>query len=178
MEGESVRRNFTPFLIPVGGPLRRPGAGGCCLRATPAGSSTAFTAEGIYYAMVSGELAARAIIETPRRAGRQSLARRYRRACDDEIGSELRDSVLMQRYFFADRRRIARVIGGADGTPATVTGLDARFCHGPSLLSSIRRRMLTRSPPRALRLMRERAQDARDHSSIRRMRQICTRDPR
>ena len=27
MTGESVRRNFTPFLIPVGGPLRRPGRG-------------------------------------------------------------------------------------------------------------------------------------------------------
>src|SRR5262249_16777000 len=25
--GESVRRNFTPFLIPVGGPLARPGRG-------------------------------------------------------------------------------------------------------------------------------------------------------
>ncbi len=27
VEGESARANFTPFLIPVGGPLRRPGRG-------------------------------------------------------------------------------------------------------------------------------------------------------
>ena len=32
---------------------------------------------------------------------------------DREIGRELRDSVVIQRYFFQDRRRVARVIAGA-----------------------------------------------------------------
>ena len=75
-----------------------------------------FTAEGIYYAMVSGELAARAVVETWS-AGSDGVASRYARACDAEIGRELRESVLIQRTLFADRCAIARVIGGVASEP-------------------------------------------------------------
>src|SRR5207244_8197042 len=57
-----------------------------------AGFVNAFTAEGIYYAMVSGELAAKAIIESADAPSRKRLAVTYRRACEREIGAELRDS--------------------------------------------------------------------------------------
>ena len=65
LHGASDRRHFTPFLIPVGGPLRRTSdASGRVLFAGDGGGFVnAFTAEGIYYAMVSGELAARAVRE-------------------------------------------------------------------------------------------------------------------
>jgi flavin-dependent dehydrogenase len=63
--GDSVRANFTPFLIPVGGPLRRPGRGRVLLAGDAGGFVNGFTAEGIYYAMVSGELAARTVAESP-----------------------------------------------------------------------------------------------------------------
>src|SRR5204862_3238300 len=82
--GESVRQNFTPFLIPVGGPLRHPGRGRVLLAGDAGGFVNAFTAEGIYYAMVSGDLAARAVVES--RDSITNLADRYRRACDYEIG--------------------------------------------------------------------------------------------
>ena len=112
-KARSVRSNFTPFIIPVGGPLRRPGRGRVLLAGDAGGFVNGFTAEGIYYAMVSGDLAR----ERDRRDGRRrrstAAVSRYRRACDREIGAELRDSVLIQRYLFADRRRIARVIAGA-----------------------------------------------------------------
>jgi flavin-dependent dehydrogenase len=156
MTGESVRRNFTPFLIPVGGPLRRPGRGRVLLAGDAGGFVNAFTAEGIYYAMVSGDLAARAIIETSGAAAGNRLARRYRRACDDEIGSELRDSVLVQRYLFANRQRMGRMIRNADRYPATVRAL-LDYAIGRRSYASIRRRMLTRSPQLALRLMWESA---------------------
>src|SRR6476660_1466555 len=87
--GESVRRNFTPFLIPIGGPLRTPGKGRVLLAGDAGGFVNAFTAEGIYYAMVSGDLAARTIIECDERHGPGDLAAAYRRACDREIGAEL-----------------------------------------------------------------------------------------
>jgi geranylgeranyl reductase family protein len=154
MAGESVRRNFTPFLIPVGGPLRRPGRGRVLLAGDAGGFVNAFTAEGIYYAMVSGDLAARAIIETPGAPAGHRLARRYRRACDYEIGSELRDSVLVQRYLFANRLRMGRMIRNADRHPATVRAL-LDYAIGRRSYASIRRRMLTRSPQLALRLMWE-----------------------
>src|SRR5207253_9120871 len=95
--GDSVRQNFTPFLIPVGGPLRCPGRGRVLLAGDAGGFVNGLTAEGIYYAMVSGELAARAVIGSG--AG-PALAGRYARLADREIGSELRDSVLIRRDLF------------------------------------------------------------------------------
>jgi flavin-dependent dehydrogenase len=120
VEGESVRANFTPFIIPVGGPLRRPGRGRVLLAGDAGGFVNGFTAEGIFYAMVTGQLAARTIVQGN---GTASLADRYRRACDYEIGTELRDSVLIQRYLFADRRRIARVIDAISVGTAAASAL-------------------------------------------------------
>jgi geranylgeranyl reductase family protein len=140
--GRSVRRNFTPFLIPVGGPLRPPGRGRVLLAGDAGGFVNGFTAEGIYYAMVSGDLAARTIAES---ADPATLARRYAAACDHEIGVELRDSVLIQRYLFGDRRRIARVIDGAERERRTAR-LILDYAMGWRSYRAVRRRILFRSP--------------------------------
>jgi flavin-dependent dehydrogenase len=150
--GDSVKQNFTPFLIPVGGPLRETGRGRVLLAGDAGGFVNAFTAEGIYYGMVSGELAARAILAT--RHGIRNLARRYRRACDYEIGPELRDSVRIQRYLFADRRRIAQVISGAN-RERTSTRLILDFAVGRRSYRDMRRRFLVRMPWLAGRLIWE-----------------------
>jgi geranylgeranyl reductase family protein len=148
VEGESVRENFTPFLIPVGGPLRPPARGRVLLAGDAGGFVNGFTAEGIYYAMVSGELAADAVLaDDPRPA-----ADRYSRMVDAEIGDELRDSVLLQRYLFADRRRIVAVIEGA-GRERAMTRLILDFARGRVSYRSLRRRMLARSPVLAARLL-------------------------
>ena len=150
MTGESVRRNFTPFIIPVGGPLRTAGRGRVLAAGDAGGFVNGFTAEGIYYAMVSGDLAAQAIIKTAPTVGHR-LAATYRRLCDAEIGPELRDSVLLQRYLFADRRRIADVITGAR-TQSRITKLVLDFAVGRLSYRSLRRRLLVRSPGLAARL--------------------------
>src|SRR5688500_3673279 len=62
MDGESQRRHFTPFLIPIGGPLRNTAEGRVLLAGDAGGFVNGFSAEGIYYAMVTGELAADAIL--------------------------------------------------------------------------------------------------------------------
>jgi geranylgeranyl reductase family protein len=148
IEGESVRENFTPFLIPVGGPLPTPARGRVLLAGDAGGFVNGFTAEGIYYAMVSGELAADAVLaDDPR-----PVADRYRRMVDAEVGDELRDSVLLQRYLFADRRRIIAVIEGAGREPA-MTKLILDFAMGSMSYRALRRRMLTRSPMLAARLL-------------------------
>jgi len=154
VEGDSVRENFTPYAIPVGGPLRRPGRGPVLLAGDAGGFVNGVTAEGIYYAMVTGELAARTIIETGRTAV-ASLAARYRRACDHEIGAELRDAVLLQRYLFADRRRIAHVISGARTDPATTRKV-LDFAVGRLTYRQLRRGLLMRSPLLAGQLLWER----------------------
>ena len=151
MEGESVRSNFTPFIIPVGGPLRRPGKGRVLLAGDAGGFVNGFTAEGIYYAMVSGDLAARAVIGTPANTI-DALAGRYRRSVRREIGAELRDSVLIQRYLFADRRRIASVITGAPQQPE-LTRLILEFAVGRLSYAALRWRMLRRLPKVAVHLV-------------------------
>jgi geranylgeranyl reductase family protein len=144
MEGDSVRRNFTPFIIPVGGPLSKPGRGRVLLAGDAGGFVNGFTAEGIYYAMVSGDLAARTIISTPAKAV-ATLARRYHRAVRREVGAELRDSVLIQRYLFTDRRRIADVINGASEEPE-LTKLILDCAVGRLSYRALRWRMLARVP--------------------------------
>jgi flavin-dependent dehydrogenase len=154
LEGESVRANFTPFIIPVGGPLRRPGRGRVLLAGDAGGFVNGFTAEGIYYAMVTGQLAARAACEAGRR-GIRTLAARYRGACDHEIGVELRDSVLIQRYLFADSRRIARAIDGARRERA-MTRLALDLAIGRRSYRDVRRRLLLGAPGLAARFLWER----------------------
>jgi flavin-dependent dehydrogenase len=158
LEGESMKAHFTPFLIPVGGPLRRVGRGRVLLAGDAGGFVNGFTAEGIYYAMVSGELAAQAMLET--KPGREaSLAARYQRACAREIGAELRDSVLIQRYLFGDRRRIARIIGSA-AREARTTRLILDFAIGRVSYRSLRWRILRRAPQLAGRLVWDLAKGA------------------
>jgi flavin-dependent dehydrogenase len=153
VEGNSVRANFTPFFIPIGGPMRRPGRGRVLLAGDAAGFVNGFTAEGIYYAMVSGELAARSVMNTG--GSPASLADAYRRACDHEIGAELRDSVAIRRFLFADRRRIADVIDGAQRESA-ITRLILDFAGGGRSYRSLRHQVLGRSPLLAGRLIWER----------------------
>jgi hypothetical protein len=62
--------------------------------------------------------------------------------------------VLIQRYLFADRRRIAAIINGAQrAAPTTRAILD--FAIGRRSYRSLRRSLLTRSPLLAGRLMWE-----------------------
>jgi geranylgeranyl reductase family protein len=149
--GDSDRDNFTPFIIPVGGPLRRPGRGRVLLAGDAGGFVNGFTAEGIYYAMVTGEHAARAVLATPAGHVTSRLARYYRRACSAEIGDELRDSVLVQRHLFAHRRRIARLIEAAAGNPR-LTGLVLDYATGRQPYRAVRRKLLASSPLLALSL--------------------------
>jgi flavin-dependent dehydrogenase len=149
--GESVRANFTPFLIPVGGPLPRPGRGRVLLAGDAGGFVNGFTAEGIYYAMVSGELAARTVAASwPSTAA--DLCEPYRRAVDWEVGAELRDSVLVQRYLFGDRRRIAAAIAAAP-RQRSMTKLILDLAIGRRSYADVRRRMFARLPILAARLM-------------------------
>jgi flavin-dependent dehydrogenase len=153
VEGDSVRGNFTPYLIPIGGPVATPARGRVLLAGDAGGFVNGFTAEGIYYAMVSGELAARAILESTGGSA-DSVADRYRRSCDHEIGTELRDSVLVQRYLFSSRQRLSKVIVGARRQPE-LTKLMVEVAIGRRSYGDLRRRMFAQSPVLATRLVWE-----------------------
>lgn len=145
VSGGSVRANFTPFIIPVGGPLRHPGRGRVLLAGDAGGFVNGFTAEGIYYAMVTGELAARAVLDVPATEVPRRLEAHYRRRWRAEIGSELRDSVLVRRHLFADRRRIARVLAAASAD-RRLTGLVLDYAIGRQPYAAVRRKVLGSAP--------------------------------
>jgi geranylgeranyl reductase family protein len=151
VEGESSREHFTPFIIPVGGPLQRPAGGRVLLAGDAGGFVNGFTAEGIFYAMVSGEHAANAALA----ADARTAVAAYCRACDHEIGAELRDSVLIQRYLFANPRRITQIVDGANRERA-ITRLALDLAIGRRTYRDVRRRILARSPGLLTRMLFQR----------------------
>jgi geranylgeranyl reductase family protein len=164
LEGRSDRASFTPFLIPVGGPLRRTWAGRVLFAGDAGGFVNAITAEGIYYAMVSGELAAQAVAQA-RKGGRpDAIGRRYERLWRKELGSELRDATLLQRYLFSNHDRVARVVRGAAGM-RWFTDMILAYTRGERSYATVRRTVLWRFPATALKLARERFAIPSDRAS-------------
>jgi geranylgeranyl reductase family protein len=142
--GSSSCTHFTPFLIPVGGPLPCTALGRVLLAGDAGGFVNAYTAEGIYYAMVSGELAGRAILSAA--AGLAGdLATRYESAWRREIGGELRDSRLIQKYLFQHGARIDGVVRSARLRPA-ITRMIIAYATGAVSYRAARRRVLLRFP--------------------------------
>lgn len=156
VEGESSREDFTPYHIPVGGPIRNTARGRVLVAGDAGGFVNAYTAEGIYYALVSGDLAARAVIDDrgiddPRRG--TTAAGRYVRAWRREIGGELRDSVLIQKYLFRDASRIDGVVSSA-GTYRQAADTIIAYAMGTISYAEARRRFLARFPRVVVRMAR------------------------
>ena len=133
LHGSSDRGCFTPFLIPVGGPLSRAWHEGVLFAGDAGGFVNAITAEGIYYAMVSGELAGQAIAAAHRRGAVSGAGPLYERAWQAELGTELRDAVLVQRYLFSSHPRVASAIHGG-GSHAGCHQHDSRLHRRPAVV--------------------------------------------
>ena len=153
MDGESRREHFTPFLIPIGGPLKKTADRRVLLAGDAGGFVNGFSAEGIYYAMVTGELAASAIVESRQQGvvAPSRAARRYVKSWRREIGAELRDSVLIQRYLFHSPYRMDRVVRGASVRPE-FSRLLVDYASGRLSYRTARRRLLWYFPRLAPRL--------------------------
>ena len=147
LEGHSRRDCFTPFLIPIGGPRRILSHGRVLLAGDAAGFVHGLTAEGIYYAMVSGDLAARTVVEAmrSRRNGRGPDLSAYTHAWRSEVGQELRDSVALQRFLFGSRDRVDAVIAGA-ARNASVATAAIRYLAGETPYRAVRSHVLSRNP--------------------------------
>ena len=153
LDGRSDRRHFTPFLIPVGGPLRPASRGSVLFAGDAGGFVNAISAEGIYYAMVSGELAGRAMAA---RARDDATARAYDRSWRSEIGAELADSVRVQRYLFAKHDRVSRALRAMSSANGLVDDVLA-YTRGDLSYGALRRRIVFKFPMTALRLARSAA---------------------
>jgi len=119
VEGASQYENFHPWVLPVGGPMERLSTERVLVAGDAAGFVNGFTAEGIYYAMVSGELAGKAALAA---LGENNFSaaslQRYDRACEAELGYELRKSVELQRRLMKEPRLMDSVVRFAQRSPA------------------------------------------------------------
>jgi geranylgeranyl reductase family protein len=138
LTGESNRANFRAFPLPISGPLARTYADRVLLAGDAGGFVNALTAEGIYYAMLTGALAARAAIE-----GRLSD---YERAWKQEIGDELAQSVRLQKLLLADPGRIDRIVRAAS-RHTVLAEILAHYATGAITHTQFRRSMIRRALP-------------------------------
>jgi geranylgeranyl reductase family protein len=151
VQGESNERNFRAFPLPISGPLARTYADRTVLAGDAGGFVNAFTAEGIYYAMVSGEHAGRAAAEAIRANRFDSLhLRGYELAWKREIGLELSKSLKIQRLLMADSRRVDRIVRAAGRNPALKDAL-ARYATGALSHPQFKRALMARALPVYLR---------------------------
>ena len=147
IDGDSNEQNFRAFPLPISGPLARTYCDRVLLAGDAGGFVNAFTAEGIYYAMVTGEHAGRAAANAVR-AGRFDASQlcQYEQCWQHEIGLELQNSVKIQRLLLADATRIDRIVRAAARNPALAETL-ARYATGALSHPQFKRALIARALP-------------------------------
>ena len=137
--GRSNPDNVKAYRLPLGGPLSRTYADRVLLCGDAGGFVNAYTGEGIYYAMVTGEHAGLTLAEALKDddfSARRLAA--YETRWRQEIGEELNDAVRIQRRIFANPALVDRIIRAA-AADARLCRLLARVALGEE---SLRRRKL------------------------------------
>ena len=122
VRGRSNPENFKAYRLPLGGPLGRTFDDRVLLCGDAGGFVNAYTGEGIYHAMVTGEHAGTTAAEAL--AAGDVSARRlavYEQRWRAEVGDELADAVRVQRRLFADPSLADTIICAA--------ALDTRLCR-------------------------------------------------
>ncbi|WP_263411116.1 NAD(P)/FAD-dependent oxidoreductase [Terriglobus tenax] len=112
--GETQRDGYKAFPIPISGPLAKTYTDRVLLAGDAGGFVNAFTAEGIFYAMTSGALAAEAAIAAVKANDySEAQLKGYERTWRAEIGGDLEHSVDIQRRLFNDSGRIDQIVRAA-----------------------------------------------------------------
>jgi flavin-dependent dehydrogenase len=101
-----------------------------------------FSAEGIYYAMVSGDLAAASIIDALSKGCAAGAV--YRARWKAEIGAELEESTAIRRFLLADTRIDALVTAAREAAP--IVDALGRWAAGAERYATFRTQVLLRSP--------------------------------
>jgi geranylgeranyl reductase family protein len=151
VRGRSNPGNFRAYRLPLGGPLARTVADRTLVCGDAGGFVNAYTGEGIYYAMVTGEHAGEAAADALAHgdcsaAGLAGYEARWRR----EIGAELAGSLRIQRRLFARPGLADAVIRAAAGDPR-LCRLFARVALGEDDLRARRLEIAARMLLAALR---------------------------
>jgi flavin-dependent dehydrogenase len=147
LAGESQRRNFHFHPLPFNGPLTKISSDRILLVGDAAGFVNGFTAEGIYYAMVTGEHAGRTALAAIRSRNLSAdLLRRHDKACEAELGDEMRNSVKLQQRFYSNPELIDLVVKIA-ARDSALRSLIARFGVGQLPYEDLKRHALFEALP-------------------------------
>ena len=97
--------SYSAALIPIGGPIERTYRDRVVLCGDAAGFVNPLTGEGVYYAMASGEIASKVIIEA-RESGKLSGQKlsEYQTAWMEDFGKELKIAASFQKNMFGTTR--------------------------------------------------------------------------
>jgi geranylgeranyl reductase family protein len=146
--GETDRAGYKAFPIPISGPLERTVTDRVMLAGDAGGFVNAFSAEGIYYAMVSGWLAGEAALEAIReqRYSERSLAR-YERLWKAEIGDDLAHAVDIQGRLFNGSDRIDSLVRNAARDPELLRLL-VGYSTGLASYEALRNHMVRSAVPK------------------------------
>jgi len=147
ISGNSQPENFHTYVLPVAGPLQRVSSSRIMLAGDAGGFVNGFTGEGIYYAMVSGEHAARTALEAIRQKNTSGdFLLRYDKACDMEVGRELRRSVTLQKRLLSNPKLIDTVVRFASRSKS-VRSLLANFVVGALSYEEMKRQAIIKALP-------------------------------
>ena len=145
--GETNPAGYKAFPIPVSGPLGKTYTDRVLLAGDAGGFVNAFTAEGIFYAMASGSLAADAALKA---IGKQRYDERelggYQRAWQAEIGSDLQHSVEIQHRLFNGSGRMDALVRKAQQDPELLR-LIIGYSMGASHYEELRSHMMRSTVP-------------------------------
>ncbi|HTA66999.1 MAG TPA: NAD(P)/FAD-dependent oxidoreductase [Bryobacteraceae bacterium] len=147
VHGRSNRANFRAFPLPISGPLARTYSDRMLISGDAGGFVNALTAEGIYYAMVSGEHAAQTAIAAVKANDFTSRAlAHYQQSWKQEVGVELEKSVRFQKLLLSDSKRIDRIVRAAGRNPI-LADLLARYATGSLPHDQFKRALIRRALP-------------------------------
>jgi geranylgeranyl reductase family protein len=144
VRGHSNPDNFKAYRLPLGGPLARTYGERVLVCGDAGGFVNAYTGEGIYYAMVTGQHAGRTVARALAAGAPTAAALApYETAWRAEIGDELADSVRIQHRLFANPALADAVIRAA-AVDRKLCRLFARVALGEESLRRRRREMAWR----------------------------------
>ena len=145
--GETNRSGYKAFPIPVSGPLQKTYTDRVLLAGDAGGFVNAFTAEGIFYAMTSGSLAADAALAAiqSQRYDERTLSS-YQAAWQREIGGDLAHSVEIQHRLFNGSGRMDALVRKAREDPELLR-LIIGYSMGASTYEALRSHMMRSTVP-------------------------------
>jgi len=156
ISGNSQRQNFHAYVLPIGGVLEKISSNRILLAGDAAGFVNGFTAEGIYYAMLSGEHAGKMAIEAVNKKNTSAnFLRQYDKACEVEVGYEMRKSVELQKRLLSNPKLIDSIVRLANSSKAVRTML-ANYAVGALSYKDMKKRAIIVALPGYLRYKAER----------------------